>query len=83
MGLELTFCNIREREVVNIADGRKLGRVCDIVLSRKGAVCGFVVPCERRLFRGGENLFIPWESICRIGDDVILVELCGREVCNC
>jgi len=40
---------------------------------------GFVVPGESalRLFRRREDMFIPFEKICKIGIDVILVELAG------
>lgn len=80
-GIDFTYCELRDREVVNIADGRKLGRIIDIALHCSGRIIGIIVPGERRFFRvfsGVDNIFIPWTHIKRIGDDVILVELvCG------
>jgi len=43
-------------------------------------VVGIVVPGERKLLKnisGCENIFIPWKNVIKIGDDVILVNLCG------
>ena len=76
-------CNtedFREKEVVNVADGRKLGYVgelefdvCDgritaIVIPGKAGFCGIGVK---------ESIVIPWEKIERIGEDVILVNAHG------
>ncbi|MDR1906346.1 MAG: YlmC/YmxH family sporulation protein [Clostridiales bacterium] len=78
--MDLTFCELREKEIINIADGKKLGRITDIVMTGKGKVMGIVAPGERKLFKGGadNNIFVPWCNICKIGNDVILVELGGN-----
>ena len=78
MSNELAFCELRCKEVINVIDGKCLGRVCDIIFSRcSSKVLGFVVPGEAgfRIFRKREDMFIPFERICKIGIDVILVEL--------
>ncbi len=31
---DLTFCELREKEVINIVDGKKLGRILDIEIGR-------------------------------------------------
>jgi YlmC/YmxH family sporulation protein len=76
--IDLTFCELREREVVNVTDGKKLGRLCDIALNCKGQTLGIIVPGDRRFIKNitcSENIFIPWHCILKIGDDVILVDL--------
>lgn len=76
--MEVTFCEMRDKEVINMACGARLGRICDIVISCKSRhVLGVVVPGDRKLLRCREDLFIPWKNIVKIGDDVILVELEG------
>ena len=78
MGNELAFCELRTKQVINVIDGKCLGRVCDIIFSRHSSkVLGFVVPGDAvvRFFRRRDDMFIPFEKVCKIGIDVILVEL--------
>lgn len=76
--IDYTFCELREREIVNVADGRKLGRLSDIAFNEKGMILGIIVPGEKKLLKniaGADNIFIPWNCILKIGSDVILVDL--------
>lgn len=80
---ELSYCELRSKEVVNSVDGRRLGRIVDIVFSSNGGeICGIVVPYSRKaMFFKSRDVFIPWECIKKIGEDVIIVELfdfCGK-----
>jgi len=78
MGHELTFCELRSKDVINAIDGKSLGRINDIVFSRHSAkVLGFIVPGERgfQIFKRREDIFVPFERIVKIGIDVIIVEL--------
>ncbi len=77
--MELSFCDLRAKEVVNIPDGRNLGNIVDMVFDTcTGRVTGIVVPSERsffNLFKNSRDIFIPYERICKIGKDIILVEI--------
>lgn len=76
--MELTFSELRQKEVINICDGRRLGRICDIVFDYpKRIITGIVVPGCRRggFFRSSPELFISMGCITKIGEDVILVDL--------
>ncbi|GLB61241.1 hypothetical protein NCCP133_33710 [Cytobacillus sp. NCCP-133] len=65
------------KDVVNVADGRKLGNIGDIdinintgkieaiIIGGAGKVLGF--------FGKDEDIVIPWKNILKIGEDVILV----------
>ena len=75
----MTFSDLRQKEVINTRGGRSLGRVTDLVVCPcEGRVTALVVPgefCLAALLRCEKNgLVIPWERICRIGDDVVLVD---------
>lgn len=77
---EFTFCQLREKEVVNVADGKRLGRIYDASFSC-GKITGLMVPGDRKLFKtipGAESIYIPWPSVLKIGGDVILVDLNNR-----
>ena len=78
---DLTFCELREKEVVNIADGKKLGRILDMAFTSNGTIKGLIVPGEKKFFKnisGDESIFVPWKNIVKIGEDAILVELGER-----
>ena len=73
------FCDIRDKKVINIFDGRCIGHVFDLVIDCvTGTICAIIVPGCGRLrsyFLGGEDIIIPWNKVIKIGEDVILVEL--------
>ena len=75
---ELTFCELRGKEIVNVVDGKRLGRIVDLALNCAGKVLGIMAPGDKsaiRSFSGRDPVFIPWQNITKIGDDVILVNL--------
>lgn len=71
--------DFRQKEVINVGDGRRLGFIYDAELDgEKGVIEAFVIPGQGRLLGlfGKENDYIiPWDSIVKIGDDIVLVEL--------
>lgn len=78
--METTFNEIRAREIINIYDGKRLGRAQDIVFEKEtGQVSGIIVPGVSKFLRKSDDIFIPITKIKRIGDDVILVALSGAD----
>ena len=76
----MSFSEIKRKDVVNICDGRKLGRPIDLVLNDSACVQALVVPGGAGgwfgfLKQDREGFVIDWSRVRRIGDDVILVEL--------
>ena len=75
----MRICELREKEVVNVCDGGRLGNICDIDFEeRTGRICTLVIPGPCKIFgiigRDSEYL-IPYECVKRIGADVVLVEI--------
>lgn len=74
--------DFRQKEVINVSDGKRLGFVSDIELDLDtGRIEAIVLPGVGRLFGllGKENEFIiPWERVSKIGEDIILVDLDDR-----
>ena len=73
---------LKNKEVINIADGRSLGYVYDTEVDlEKGVIDGIVIPGQRGfmgLFSKGEgDTVVKWDKVRTIGDDVILVDLGG------
>ncbi len=79
----MKISELQAKDVVNIADGRKLGQIYDLELDlRRGVIRAIVIPGESKWFglvSGGHEWVIPWRQIVKIGSDVILVRLDGRE----
>ncbi len=79
--METSFLDLRCKEVINIVDGTRLGHIIDIVITlTTGQISGIVVPGNKSILsflKGGNDLFIPFSQICKIGEDAILVELYG------
>ena len=75
--MEISFSELRSKTVVNLTDGRRMGHIIDLVFEQCGArVLGVVVPgIKSGMFKGREDIFIPYQCICKIGFDTILVEL--------
>ncbi len=74
--MELTFSDLRTKEVVNTQDGRKLGKVCDMVFCYPdNRWLGIVAPNGRAFGMKKNGLFIDIRNIVKIGDDVILVNI--------
>ena len=80
-GVSAVQCRIRDfrcKEVINVCDGCRLGYVSDLdVIVPEGRVAAIIVYGPGRffgLFGRGEEYYIPWECIQRIGDDIILID---------
>lgn len=78
--MEASFLELKAKQVINTVDGKCLGHITDIIFDVVSACAlGFVVPGQSQglwgLFKGGKDIFIPFDCVCKIGVDVILVEL--------
>lgn len=74
--------DLRTREVINIADGRRLGPIKDIDVNlEEGRINAIILPGHggggrfMGLLGREEEIIVPWNKIKRIGIDVILVDL--------
>ena len=74
--------DLKQKEVINISDGRRIGFVNDVEIDLdSGKIDAIIIPASGRLFGliGKEDEFvIPWEKIRKIGEDIILVDLDER-----
>ncbi len=76
--------DFRQKEVINVSDGKRLGFVCDVEIDLEtGKIDAVILPGVGKLFGflGKDNEFvIPWEKIVRVGEDIILVDLDERYI---
>lgn len=70
--------DMREKEVISILDGSRLGMVSDIEIDTVTAsLTALIVYGRPKLFGflgREEDVVIPWENVKLIGDDTVLVD---------
>ncbi|MFZ5965837.1 MAG: YlmC/YmxH family sporulation protein [Bacillota bacterium] len=75
----ISTSDLRQKEIINIVDGRRIGFVSDIEVNlEKGRVDALIVPGPGKFlgfFGKDHDYYITWSEIKKIGIDVILVEL--------
>lgn len=76
--METRIADLRYKEVVSVSDGSRFGFVGDVEMDLdSGQVQALVVPGRLRLFGllgREEERRIPWASVRRFGEDIILIE---------
>lgn len=74
---------LRDREVVNVCDGKNLGYICDFLVDTDcGRIVAIFVSESIFGFSGKSARRIPWEKITCIGEDTILVNLEKSDGCG-
>lgn len=78
------FEELRKKEMINISDGERLGFFYDVIIDVDSSkIEGLVLESgEKQFFIFGKRreIIIPWSSVKRIGDDVILVDFCLPQI---
>jgi len=67
---------IQAKDIIDIKDGRRLGKIVDLVIE-EGNIINFVVEERKRFFRffkQQSDTLVKWKEIIKIGEDVILVD---------
>lgn len=76
------FSDLRYKEVIDVHTGYRLGYICDAEFDEaQGRFVSIVTPGRAKLFGllGREDdVVLPWDSIVRLGSDIILVEPKGE-----
>ena len=74
--MELSFQNLKQKDVISVNDGKNLGKVSDISVSFPECNwLGLTVPgCKGFKLTNKHELFIPVNWIVQIGEDAILVK---------
>ena len=69
---------LKQKEVINIKTGKRLGTIMDYDIDlRSGRITGVALHSSTKfsiLSKPENDVFVPWEQIKKIGDDVILIE---------
>lgn len=73
----LTITDFQIKDVVNVADGKKLGNITDLDINLvTGKIDAIIIQTSSKMmgfFGKNDEVVIPWSNIVKIGTDVILV----------
>lgn len=73
-----SLTDLTEKQVVNVCDGRILGYIVDFKVDIcNGRLTAIILPGESGFFgfKKCTDVIIPWEKICKIGKDAIIVDI--------
>ena len=81
--MQCKITDLRNKEIINIANGMKMGGICDIEIdTQTGELVSIIVYGRQKapgLLGREEDIVIPWKSIKVIGDDTIIVDCKNQE----
>ncbi len=73
-----SLTELTEKQVINMCDGRILGYIVDFKIDVcDGRLTAIILPGEGGFFgfKKCTDIIIPWEKICKIGKDTIIVDI--------
>lgn len=74
----IKLTEVREKEVINLYNGQRLGYIYDFEVDlEKGCLSGIILPGSGKMsfFSKTNDSFIKWDQIIKIGVDTILVNI--------
>ena len=77
----MKLSDLQNKDIVNVNDGRNIGNIIDVKIDESnGSILSFVIEPNKNFFRifnkvGTNDTEIKWNSITKIGEDVILVNI--------
>lgn len=76
--MDESLTELTEKQVVNLCDGKILGCIVDFKIDIcTGRLTAIILPGEGGIFgfKKCADIIIPWEKICKIGRDTIIVDI--------
>lgn len=74
----MRLSDLQDKNVININDGKLIGNIIDITISKDGVLESFIVEKTKFIlskFSSSGEVEIKYNQIIKIGDDVILVKI--------
>ncbi|MBE6674011.1 MAG: YlmC/YmxH family sporulation protein [Ruminococcaceae bacterium] len=76
--MDESLTDITEKQVVNLCDGKILGYIVDFMIDVcNGCITAIIIPGDGGIFgfKKCTDIIIPWNKICKIGKDTIIVDI--------
>jgi len=71
----MRLSDLQMKDIVNINDGKKVGKIIDAEITETGSIIHLVVERKYFLFNKDNETNITFNQIKKIGTDVILVDI--------
>ena len=78
----MRLSDLQDKDIVNVEDGKKIGKIIDVVIDEQGNMKSLIVQRTKMLniFSNASEIEVKWNQIKKIGTDVILVNIWYNEV---
>lgn len=74
---KMLFGDLQSKDVINVVDGSKLGKITDLEFDpTSGKITAISIQSSLRFanfFSSNNNIVIPWNQIVKIGGEVVIV----------
>ena len=74
----MNLSDLQNKEVIDIASGKRIGSIIDVIITVSGNISKLVLEDKRtgrKLFSNSkEDIYLDWKQIVKIGDDIILID---------
>ena len=73
----MRLSDLQDKDIVNVEDGKKIGKIIDVVIDEHGNMKALIVQRTKMLnmFSNASEIEVKWNQIKKIGTDVILVNI--------
>ena len=75
----MRLSDLQHKDIVNVIDGKNIGNIIDVKIDEeKGNIVSLIIEPNKNFFsffNKGSDTEIYWDSITKVGQDVIVVKL--------
>lgn len=72
----MRLSELQTKKVISVTSGKNIGNIIDINIQQNGNIESFIIESNKSFFalNKEQDIKIEWNSITKIGEDVILVK---------
>ena len=74
----MNLSDLQTKEVVDVASGKRIGSIIDVIISSSGNISKIVLEetrgSRRFLSTNKDEVYLDWQQLVKIGDDIILID---------
>lgn len=68
--------SLQDKDIINLSDGKKIGKIIDVVISDNGNIVSFIIQRTKfNIIPSSNEVEVRFDQIKTIGTDVILIDM--------